>query len=139
MGLTLLAACGAYTGYLERPVVAQTPSVETTPTAAVASIGADTVRRFGGSYRTYLTHPCEEKGEGSALDYWGPAGWLDPLDTGTGDPIVAWTIGQHPVTPVRYVIWYGWIWRPTTGWLPYPDLADQHGPGPEAHVHVCYE
>jgi hypothetical protein len=53
--------------------------------------------------------------------------------------VVAWTIGQHQVVPLRILIWYSWVWLPSVGWRPYSGFQGNHGPGQDAHVHVGYD
>lgn len=52
--------------------------------------------------------------------------------------MVAWILGQHQVRPVMILIWWSWIWMPVTGWQPYNAFQGNHGPGPDAHIHVGY-
>ncbi len=106
----------------------------------VATASADVRRRFGGSWNTYHKHGlAPAKGERFTVDHWGPNGRGDPLNEHTGDTMVAWILGQHQTTPVRILIWWSWIWLPHVGWRPYSLFQGNHGPGPDAHIHVGYE
>lgn len=136
LGSCGLVGFGALSGQPDATAQTYVPS---SLTAQIEQDAADTVARFGGTYRTYRGHPNDGGGEGYSVDYWGPGGWLDPLPEATGDEIVAWTLGQSEVRPVAWIIWYGWWWRPGVGWEPYTDSLDTHGPGREAHVHVSYQ
>jgi hypothetical protein len=95
--------------------------------------------RFGGSWNTYVGHGLPPaRGEAFTVDHWGARGRGDPLPEHDGDAMVAWILGQHVVAPVRILIWWSWIWLPQTGWRPYSGFQGNHGPGPDAHIHVGY-
>lgn len=107
--------------------------------APVRRAAEEVVRRFGGSWNTYRRHGLPPaRGEHYTVDYWGPGGRGDPLPESTGDAMVAWILGQEEVIPVKILIWFGWIWLPNVGWRPYSGFQGNHGPGPDAHVHVGY-
>jgi hypothetical protein len=72
------------------------------------------------------------------VDHWGPGGRGSPLPESVGDAMVGWILGQHVVHPVRILIWYSWIWLPSTGWKPYSGYQGNHGPGKDSHIHVGY-
>lgn len=107
--------------------------------SAVRVAGEDVRARFGGSWNSYYGHGLwPARGEAFTIDHWGAGGRGDPLHEHVGDAMVAWILGQHQVRPVRILIWYSWWWRPGVGWQPYPGLHGNHGPGPDAHIHVGY-
>ena len=100
----------------------------------------EVVGKFGGSWNTYVRHGLPPaKGERYTVDFWGRRGRGDPLPEAVGDAMVAWILGQHVVQPVRILIWWSWVWYPSTGWQPYSNFQGNHGPGPDAHIHVGYE
>ncbi len=100
----------------------------------------ETARRFGTSWNTYEGHGLSPaRGPAYTVDYWGRRGRGDPLAESVGDAVVAWTIGQHQVVPLRILIWYSWVWLPSVGWRPYSGFQGNHGPGQDAHVHVGYD
>ncbi len=100
---------------------------------------AETVRfKFGGSWNTYDDHPPGYHLDDTSTDHWSASGRGSPLDEHTGDAMVAWILGQHQVMPVRWLIWWSWWWRPGIGWAPYSGWQGNHGPGPDAHIHVTY-
>lgn len=104
---------------------------------ATRSRSVDIVRRFGGSWNTYVGHGLPPaRGEAWTVDFWNPGGRGDPLDEHRGDAMVAWILGQHVIQPVRILIWYSWIWLPSTGWRPYSGFQGNHGPGRDSHIHV---
>ena len=101
---------------------------------------AEEVRnKFGGSWNSYRGHGLPPaRGERRTVDHWGPGGRGVPLPEAWGDQMVAWILGQHVVRPVAYLIWWSWDWTPQRGWRPYSGFQGNHGPGPDAHVHVGY-
>jgi hypothetical protein len=103
-------------------------------------IAAEEVRRkFGGSWNTYVGHGLyPAAGELRTVDHWGGGGRGVALPEVMGDAMCAWILGQHVVKPVRILIWWSWIWLPTTGWRPYSGFQGNHGPGRDAHIHVGY-
>lgn len=103
----------------------------------IARRAGSIARRYGASWNTYAGHGLPPaRGERFTVDFWGKGGRGSPLPESTGDAIVAWVLGQHVVIPVRILIWWSWIWLPTTGWQPYSGFQGNHGPGKDAHVHV---
>lgn len=91
-------------------------------------------------WNTYRGHGLAPgRGERRTVDFWNLGGRGDPLPEAKGDAICSWVIGQHQVQPVALVIWYSWWWRPGFGWVPYPGLHGNHGPGADAHVHVGWQ
>lgn len=108
-------------------------------TEATRRRAEDVRRRFGGSWNTYEGHGLPPAlGEARTVDHWGFGGRGVALPERMGDAMCSWILGQHQIHPVRVLIWYSWWWRPGIGWLPYPGLHGNHGPGPDAHVHVGY-
>lgn len=106
-------------------------------TEATRQAATEVVRRFGGSWNTYVGHGLPPaRGEAYTVDFWAAAGRGYPLDEYRGDAMVAWILGQHVVKPVRILIWYSWIWLPSTGWKPYSGFQGNHGPGRDSHIHV---
>jgi hypothetical protein len=100
----------------------------------------EVVRRFGGSWNTYHLHGLPPaKGEHYTVDYWGVGRRGDPLGEHRGDAMCSWILGQHQVRPVRILIWWSWVWLPRVGWKPYSGFQGNHGPGPDAHIHVGYD
>jgi hypothetical protein len=96
--------------------------------------------RFGGSWNTYVGHGlAPAKGELYTCDHWGGTGRGYPLAEATGDAMCAWILGQHQIRPVLILIWWSWVWYPNVGWRPYSGFQGNHGPGPDAHIHVGYE
>ena len=105
----------------------------------VRRAGEDIRSRFGGSWNTYEGHGlAPARGERRTIDHWGGRGRGDPLNEHTGDAMVAFILGQHQVRPVAILIWWSWIWMPFVGWQPYSGFQGNHGPGPDAHIHVGY-
>lgn len=100
----------------------------------------DVSRRFGSRWNSYEGHG-RPSGHSSrrVVDHWNRPGRGSPLPEGVGDAICSWVIGQHQLKPLHMVIWWSWWWRPRYGWLPYPGLHGNHGPGPDAHVHIVYQ
>ncbi len=99
----------------------------------------EVTQRFGGSWNTYEGHGlAPARGQRLTVDYWGRGGRGQPLDEHVGDAMCAWILGQHQVRPVLVLIWWSWWWRPSYGWLPYSGYQGNHGPGPDAHIHVGY-
>lgn len=106
---------------------------------SVRRAAEDVVRRFGGSWNTYVDHGLSPaRGEAYTVDFWGPAGRGDPLPEAVGDAMTAWILGQHQIKPVRILIWYSWFWMPGHGWNPYSAFQGNHGPGKDSHIHVGY-
>ncbi len=105
----------------------------------VRTAGEEVRGKFGGSWNSYEGHGlAPARGERLTIDHWGPLGRGDPLDEHAGDAMVAWILGQNVIRPVRILIWWSWVWYPTRGWEPYSGFQGNHGPGPDAHVHVGY-
>lgn len=105
----------------------------------VRAAAEDVRTRFGGSWNTYEGHGLYPAlGEAYTVDHWGGRGRGDPLPEAVGDAMVAWILGQHQVRPVQILIWWSWIWLPQVGWRPYSNFQGNHGPGPDAHIHVGY-
>jgi hypothetical protein len=105
----------------------------------VRSQAVDIAGRFGASWNSYELHGLPPaKGERYTVDFWGPGGRGAPLREDTGDAICSWILGQHQIRPLRIVIWWSWIWLPNVGWKPYSGFQGNHGPGPDAHIHVGY-
>lgn len=105
--------------------------------ADVRRAADDVVRRFGGSWNSYRGHGLPPAaGERRTVDFWNPVGRGSPLNEHTGDAMVSWILGQHVVKPVLILIWYSWIWLPSTGWRPYSGFQGNHGPGIDSHIHV---
>jgi hypothetical protein len=103
----------------------------------VRAAAHDVVTRFGGAWNTYVGHGnLSGHSEYQTFDVWADAGRGDPLAEEDGDPMVAWLLGQHVVTPLELVIWWGWWWRFDAGWYPYPGWGGPHGPGADSHIHV---
>jgi hypothetical protein len=95
--------------------------------------------KFGGSWNTYRGHGLSPaRGEMFTVDHWNEGGRGDPLNEHVGDAMCAWILGQHQIRPVRILIWWSWIWLPGVGWKPYSGFQGNHGPGPDAHIHVGY-
>lgn len=91
------------------------------------------------SWNTYIGHGLPPAlGEARTVDFWSPLGRGAPLPVQHGDAICSWVLGQHQVRPLRILIWYSWVWLPATGWRPYSGFQGNHGPGPDAHIHVGY-
>ncbi len=100
----------------------------------------EAVRRFGGSWNTYEGHGLyPAAGEHRTVDHWAAPGRGAPLPEHVGDAMTAWILGQHQIRPVLVLIWWSWIWLPGVGWRPYSGFQGNHGPGPDAHIHVGYE
>lgn len=92
------------------------------------------------SWNTYRGHGLPPaKGERHTVDYWAPGGRGVPLRQADGDALCSWILGQHVVRPVLILIWWSWVWLPSTGWRPYSGFQGTHGPGADAHIHVGYE
>jgi hypothetical protein len=108
--------------------------------AAYVLTAAEEVRRkFGGSWNTYRGHGLPPaQGERFTVDHWSAGGRGHPLEETQGDAMVAWILGQHQIRPVRILIWWSWLWLPGVGWRPYSGFQGNHGPGPDAHIHVGY-
>lgn len=99
----------------------------------------DVIERFGGSWNTYRGHGlAPARGEAYTVDYWDPGGRGHALDEHRGDAMVGWILGQHVVIPVKILIWWSYIWLPSRGWHRYSGFQGNHGPGPDAHIHVGY-
>jgi hypothetical protein len=108
-------------------------------TPAVRYTANDVARRFNVSWNSYAGHGLEPaRGEAFTVDYWQLPGRGYRLDESRGDALCSWVLGQHQITPVRILIWWSWIWLPGIGWKPYSGYHGNHGPGPDAHVHVGY-
>lgn len=94
----------------------------------------DVVRRFGGTWNTYLDHPDGYALDDVSVDFWGPGGRGSPVGEARGTDISAWILGQNEIFPVAWLIWWGWWWRPDIGWKPYGNWMGGHFD----HVHVTY-
>ncbi len=94
----------------------------------------DTVARFGGTWNTYHDHPPGYGLDSTSVDYWGLRGRGDPVGEDRGTEITAWLLGQAELTPICWLIWWGWWWRPRVGWKPYSGWQGNH----KDHVHVTY-
>lgn len=100
----------------------------------------DSSRRFATRWNSYDRHGAPSGHKSSrVVDHWNVGGRGDPLPEGKGDALVAWELGQRDFTGLVMVIWWSWWWRPGYGWLPYPGLHGNHGPGRDAHVHLVFE
>lgn len=86
------------------------------------------------SWNTYRDHPPGMGLDAVSVDFWDPAGRGAALSERSGDAICSWLLGQHVVKPLRWLIWYGWIWYPSTGWKEYPGWQGSH----HDHVHVTF-
>jgi hypothetical protein len=95
-------------------------------------------RRYNTSWNTYFDHPEGLGLDSTSVDFWHQNGRGVPLPEGKGDALVAWVLGQHVLRPVRWLIWYGWIWTPGHGWREYNAWQGSHK-GTDQHVHVTWE
>lgn len=86
------------------------------------------------SWNTYKDHPPGYALDAVSGDIWDPPGRGSPLNERVGDQIALHIIGMHPVRPVRWLIWWGYIWTPDAGWKKY---GGWHG-GHFDHIHVTY-
>lgn len=92
-----------------------------------------------GSWNTYDGHGLPPAhGERRTIDLWAPGGRGDPLPERHGDAMCSWALGQHVIRPIEILIWYGWVWLPSTGWRPYSGFQGTHGPGKDSHIHIGY-
>ena len=105
--------------------------------ADVRRFAQDVVSRFGGSWNTYKDHPEGMNLDATSVDHWGNRGRGHPLLEHEGDAMVAYILGQTMFRPIRWLIWWGWIWTPKDGWLPYNGWQGLHKDR-DAHVHVTY-
>lgn len=106
--------------------------------ADLAAHSNDVARRFGVSWNSYYDHPPGMALDSTSVDYWHDEGRGKALAEHKGDAVVAWLLGQAVFRPIRWLIWWGWIWTPREGWRPYSGWQGPHK-GPDAHVHVTYQ
>jgi hypothetical protein len=90
------------------------------------------------SWNTYLDHPEGMHLDATSIDLWHTDGRGVPLPEHTGDALCSWALGQHQVRPIRWLIWWGWWWRPGIGWQIYNGWQGSHK-GKDAHIHITYE
>lgn len=100
----------------------------------VGQLSGGVCERFGGTWNTYYDHPPGYGLDATSVDHWGDSGRGDAISERVGDQIVAWVLGQHVLYPVRWLIWFGWIWQPDTGWVKYYGWQGDH----TDHVHITY-
>jgi hypothetical protein len=103
----------------------------------VRGYAEDIRMRFGGSWNTYFDHPEGFGLDSTSVDHWGPEGRGDPLPEAKGDAIVSWALGMHVKRPIRWLIWWGWMWTPYDGWVAYSGWQGSHK-GRDGHIHITY-
>lgn len=115
-----------------------------TPRAAawVAAARAALAPRAMSCWDAHVWNPSSDHPRGRACDLMvGGDGRTVPTARAEGDRIANWTVTTASNTGVKYVIWYGQIWKARTGqWAPYNgggiyDPSDATG-GHYDHVHV---
>lgn len=94
----------------------------------------DIAARWQCSWNTYRDHPPGYGLDYTSIDFWGFNGRGEELGERLGDAITAWLLGQNEIIPIRWLIWYGWIWEPGVGWYEYHGWHGDH----TDHIHVTF-
>jgi hypothetical protein len=81
---------------------------------------------------TYYDHPTDWGLDHVSIDCWDVKGRGYSLAESIGDQTSEYLVANANYWGVRWVIWWGWIWTPASGWQRYTDPLNMH----YDHVHV---
>ena len=89
---------------------------------------------------TYFSHPpiFGRIWEFVSYDVWDRAGRGIALDKTLGWKIVYAILDDPNPPPIAWLLYDGWMWRPSDGWTVYDPPEDGSDPGHHRHIHVSH-